>query len=472
MATAMIIRKETDELWTGKDNLEQRMSYFLGNDFLSDVTFLVGEEKKRIPGHKFIMSSCSWDFYNALHLLEIDNNELPIQDVTESAFMEFLEFCYTGKVNLTFQNVISVLKLAYRFHMTALVKICERKIGRMVGKKSCMKVFRQCLFIPGDSSLRVKLLKLIVKHFDFLFHDTSSMDNFKALPLATVNELAGLLKVWLNDKMLLFEALIQWAVANLDFATKNTPQNLRKCLGESFYKISFEGMKIEQFAEIVVKYPGIFSHEEVTTIFEQIKKIEKIKASSKKPEPVQSAQLPTASGSTALVDSEEMLISFKDSLPEELIQVSYLDKSPFKCLSCNFSIDFRISKSKTLLGFAMFVERNQVIQLQSYKLGTTNYNSCYPYLPVQVRTNKRHQFDRLYDLVLIEFTKVDHYISANKCYTLSATFKSLLPVASESVLKPTDDLELQRCKNCELIPFIYVGEQPNIIGKIKNLFEI
>ena len=59
-----------------------RIEVLFNRYFLSDVTFIVGREQKRIPAHKFILSIGSPVFYSMLHGgFATTQNEIKVPDI-------------------------------------------------------------------------------------------------------------------------------------------------------------------------------------------------------------------------------------------------------------------------------------------------------------------------------------------------------------------------------------------------------
>ena len=52
------------------------------------------------------------------------NGPIPIQDTTKEAFSAVLQYLYTDEVDLTDSNVLDVLRLAHRCHLTRLCREC------------------------------------------------------------------------------------------------------------------------------------------------------------------------------------------------------------------------------------------------------------------------------------------------------------------------------------------------------------
>ncbi|GAB0095952.1 hypothetical protein DMENIID0001_113930 [Sergentomyia squamirostris] len=121
-----------DISWEENREALEDFSFFINNEVAADIWFVVGPEKRRIPGHKIYLMSCSKEFSNALCPFRVDRDELPIEDVSYDDFLIFLQYCYTWKINnfsqLNSGTKTAILKLAYRFDMQHLKEICEKEM--------------------------------------------------------------------------------------------------------------------------------------------------------------------------------------------------------------------------------------------------------------------------------------------------------------------------------------------------------
>ncbi|GAB0087222.1 hypothetical protein DMENIID0001_015060 [Sergentomyia squamirostris] len=253
-----------EELWKeNPETHEDRFSYLLGNKAYADMVFIVGKEKSEVVGHKLILSTCSMELHS--HLLI--NNFLNIDDVPVDAFMDFLNYCYTGRIICNADKVMDILKLGYRFNMRNLVKICELKAIDMLNEKTCMEFYRNSDFLPKDSALKMNILHFIARNFRKVIEDDSMMSIFKDLPLSDFKEIQNCMQKNTSGSVefLLFDVLMEWAKNSCEKAEiECSSENLRKSLGEVFEKIRFQLFEIGQLLEIAAKYPGLLSYTELS----------------------------------------------------------------------------------------------------------------------------------------------------------------------------------------------------------------
>ncbi|GAB0089149.1 BTB domain-containing protein [Sergentomyia squamirostris] len=406
------IQPNAEEVWNKERGpVIERLSYFVNNEFLSDMTFVVGrgEEKTRVPGHRFILSTCSWEFYNALYLLQLDNDEIPIEDADLDSFLTFLKYCYTGKIALYWnvEETVTILKLAHRFHMEHLIESCETHITEVNTGKNCICWYKECNFLPKESKLRSCMLSVIARNFWFCIQDQSQMELFKDLPLKDVREIVSNDQLTC-DEMQLFDALMKWASHNCEkMNIPENPINLRIILKDVFYKIRFPNMNLSFiFLHILSQYPNLFSAKEISQLGLKIR------------------------GDLSICEDFSIIPRRYDTQEiKSFIDLSVIGKNVHPCFSNSlklegtsryFSTHFKFSADAgdhILTEIALVVRRDQVFKL------------CYYYICVQKRDEKpiifgpyttrpkgqsvctqisigpRYQINWDYDLVFLRFQK-------------------------------------------------------------------
>ncbi|GAB0091385.1 BTB domain-containing protein [Sergentomyia squamirostris] len=365
MATSLLLQSNSEgEVWCKERGaVKDRLSYFVGNEFLSDMIFVVGtgEEKIRIPGHKFILSTCSWDFYNALYLLQLDNNEVPIQDAGYDAFLLFLKYCYTGEIQFSdteLNHAIVVLKLAYRFKMEHLIGICEDRIckfSKVIIVRSAFWWLKQCSFLPEESKVMRYILSTIAENFVLLLNYRSNMDVFKNFPLTTVKKIV-FQKNLLCDEMQLFDILVKWA--NHNCQTKNidpSPINLRIMLKEVFYMIRFPAMKCIWFLNILSEYPNLLIHKEISEISTKMSGKESICQNFLTIPREQDTRIIKSSIDFSCIEMNKVLPCFSQIL-----------KFEGTCRYASVTYKIGTAQNSKLNGFAVVVRKNQEFKVRRY----------------------------------------------------------------------------------------------------------
>ncbi|XP_055705849.1 BTB/POZ domain-containing protein 6-like [Phlebotomus papatasi] len=373
-----------EAFWSELESIEERLSKFICNEFLSDMTFLVGKERKRVPGHKFILNSCSWQFYNAFNLLKLDKDEFLVEDVSYEAFLEFLKYCYTGKVDLDNENAIDIYILAQRFKIDPLLRLSEDHVSSKITGETCLKLYSEYLCIRENPFLNMKILDTIANNFSYLMRREDSVQAFIDLPLDALRKIAN--SDLECDEMQLFDSLMKWAIHNcIKTNIPPVPKNLRKILHDVFYKISLRSMKMKWILEILAKYPGLLMQSEIVDIYSLLEEKEKIYPKGNQ------CKLKFSINSLRIDISLGEMIN--PCFTKEL-QVNY-DWSSQNQIKFKSSI-----LTMTLLGYGFIVKRSQEIPNITYEIRCLDRN----FSITNVGTvEKRHRISWDYELVIVRF---------------------------------------------------------------------
>ncbi|XP_058444212.1 BTB/POZ domain-containing protein 3-like [Malaya genurostris] len=161
----------------------ERGEFLLNNQFMSDVIFLVGPDKQRIYGHKFILFRTSNYFFQLFTNSTV--NEFPIEDSDPNILLELLRFVYCGKIDLTSENVREIYNESKKFSLDKILEAVENFLNQTINSENVLcklidnrfykfkSIDRKCLKIICDDPfsyidqadfkrLDRKLLKLIV----------------------------------------------------------------------------------------------------------------------------------------------------------------------------------------------------------------------------------------------------------------------------------------------------------------------
>ncbi|KAK6039519.1 BTB/POZ domain protein, partial [Cooperia oncophora] len=81
-------------------------------DVLCDVTLVA--EGTRIKAHRIVLSTCS-DYFKAMftsNMAEIRKEEIEMVNVESGALIALIDFCYSGRIRISDNNVQSILPAA------------------------------------------------------------------------------------------------------------------------------------------------------------------------------------------------------------------------------------------------------------------------------------------------------------------------------------------------------------------------
>lgn len=238
-----------------------RNSFLFDKDFMSDCSFIVEEndQKIKVPAHKYILGGVCLDFYNLFYLMEADTNEIPITDVSVSHFKVFLKYIYTGKTELTMDNIRDVLKLVGRFSIKCFKDYCEEFLSEQLSSSTYFKImddFSEEISSNGMQQFHLACLRQMTGE------DLLKSQSFLEIKLETLAIILGSDQSRVKE-IDLFLAASKWA-ANHCEQTGLTPnsENKRSVLGKTFMDIRFGSMTAEEFAQCIEDDPILTTSEE------------------------------------------------------------------------------------------------------------------------------------------------------------------------------------------------------------------
>ena len=90
------------------------------NIFCDFKLIVDGEE---FPVHRVIMAACSNTFRNMM-IENTSNNQMTLQDVSKHELQVLIDFAYSGKLEVTVDNVLYIMSLLDKYKMTEAFKLC------------------------------------------------------------------------------------------------------------------------------------------------------------------------------------------------------------------------------------------------------------------------------------------------------------------------------------------------------------
>lgn len=104
--------------------LSSDMEHLYLNNIGADIHFTFIDSAKRLPAHKILLAKSSPVFKTAFYGSMPIDGEMLIDDVPADDFEVFLQFFYLNNVQLTMDNVQSVMELAHKFEFVHCMNIC------------------------------------------------------------------------------------------------------------------------------------------------------------------------------------------------------------------------------------------------------------------------------------------------------------------------------------------------------------
>ncbi|XP_069102827.1 BTB/POZ domain-containing protein 3-like isoform X1 [Argopecten irradians] len=220
------------------------MGHLFDQEIATDVTFIVGKEKKRISAHKFVLVNRSIVFNGVCK----EKSEIEIPDTTADVFTKFLHFLYTDKLDLTEQSVVAVHSLA-REYMVDIDQAVSAFLQTNMSTANVCNLLHESHEYADDI--------MIVKCIKFMCIPENAKkvlqsDSFVDLCSECVRRITQSTELDAEEGTV-YAAMMKWAECEcVRKGEKNTSENKRKVLGDIFFTIRFPFMKRDFFLDTVL----------------------------------------------------------------------------------------------------------------------------------------------------------------------------------------------------------------------------
>ncbi|XP_068129605.1 kelch-like protein 24a [Hyperolius riggenbachi] len=171
-------------------------------DTLCDVTIVT--EGRRFLCHRVVLASVS-PYFRAMFtscMVESQQGEVSLLDVSTSIIETILHFIYTGEAAITLDNVEDLFTVSSRLQITAMQEQCSRFLIKVLNHENCFWTYRLA-FTHNHS----RLLEMAMKYISW--HITSLSDHEDLLNL----EQGEIIKILSSDQLMVSSELSVYHVA-------------------------------------------------------------------------------------------------------------------------------------------------------------------------------------------------------------------------------------------------------------------
>lgn len=188
----------SNQLLKGLNQLRQRHE-------LCDVELCAG--KNRVSAHRVVLSACS-PYFNAMFtgkLLESQKQVIYLKDIDESALHILVDFAYTGKAQVTQENVQVLLPAANMLQLNRVKEICCHFLSQQLHPSNCLGISK---FAEAYScqSLQKRSRKYIQDHFQ----EVIQYEEYLLLSPCQLTDLLRDDNLNVVSEQVVFEAVLSW----------------------------------------------------------------------------------------------------------------------------------------------------------------------------------------------------------------------------------------------------------------------
>nr|XP_060627000.1 kelch repeat and BTB domain-containing protein 3 [Anolis sagrei ordinatus]XP_060627001.1 kelch repeat and BTB domain-containing protein 3 [Anolis sagrei ordinatus]XP_060627002.1 kelch repeat and BTB domain-containing protein 3 [Anolis sagrei ordinatus] len=196
---------------------------FREQNIFYDFKILVKDEV--IPCHRCVLAACS-DFFRAMfevNMKERDDGSVTISNLSPKAVKAFLDYAYTGRTEITNDNVEMFFQLSSFLQVSRLSKACSDFLIKNIDLVNCL----QLLSISesyGSTQLFNRTLEYARQHFSLLLQSADFLEmHFEILQKCLEAD-----ELNVPDEESVLKAVFWWTKHNLETRLKRLPQLMKK----------------------------------------------------------------------------------------------------------------------------------------------------------------------------------------------------------------------------------------------------
>lgn len=227
------------------------------NSTITDVQFIFSDEKKTIAANKCLLAVASPVFERMFYGQLKESGDVDIVDATHDAFLEFLQFFYCDKFELSTDNISEVLTLADKYDVTGLINLCVQFLEYHLSIETVCWVY--------DLALMFDLSHLINLCKEKISFETVSIFTSQSFLTCGSNILSRILEMdeLSCDEIFVFHRVMEWATEACRRSNiEPTAANKKLELGPNFDLIRFPTMTSEQYS-VCIAEDGLFDGSEL-----------------------------------------------------------------------------------------------------------------------------------------------------------------------------------------------------------------
>ncbi|XP_071990321.1 kelch repeat and BTB domain-containing protein 3 [Engystomops pustulosus] len=196
---------------------------FREQNIFFDFNIIVKEES--IPCHRCVLAASS-DFFRAMfevNMRERDGGNVTISNLSPNAVKAFLDYAYTGKAEITEENVDRLFQMSSFLQVPLLAKACSDFLIKTIDISNCLQLL-SLSDSYGSSRLFQCALHFALRHFSLL---TQSLD-FLELNVGVLEKCLEDDDLNVPDEEFVLMAILAWTKYNSEKREKFFPQLMRK----------------------------------------------------------------------------------------------------------------------------------------------------------------------------------------------------------------------------------------------------
>ncbi|CAC5391020.1 BTBD3_6 [Mytilus coruscus] len=248
--------------WQSGRSIAECNRYMFAHQLGCDVKFLVGNDSKPIPAHKYVLASRSSVFFAMFYgAVAEKNEEIPIPDIEPEVFSTLLKYLYYEDLAVSGEQTASLLYAANKYCVTKVVRKCRKLLQEALTVDTvCSTMESAHLF--DDHELHKKCLEMILLEPQKCLQSEAFLHLCPdcLMPIISSDDL-------IIDEATVLNVLLKWAETECRRQQLTVSDvNIKNVLGKVLYEVRFPVMDIQFFADNVGKR-DILSKSERISVF-------------------------------------------------------------------------------------------------------------------------------------------------------------------------------------------------------------
>ena len=189
---------------------------------LCDVVLRIGDE--HIPTHRAVLAACSQYFYAMFtgDLVESRQKFITMKDVEPFVMQTLVEFAYTGKINITVENVQLLLATACLFQFQEVRDLCCKFLESQLEPSNCLGI-RKFAEAHGCIAFLSNVDKFVLENFK----EVLKSEEYALLPVELLVKVIESNDLNVAAEEEVYEAVMAWVKHDLPNRSSQLPDLIK-----------------------------------------------------------------------------------------------------------------------------------------------------------------------------------------------------------------------------------------------------
>ncbi|XP_048245042.1 BTB/POZ domain-containing protein 6-like isoform X1 [Haliotis rufescens] len=249
--------------WQGGKTVTECNLHMLNTEDFCDVTFRVGSEKQVVRAHRYVLVSRSCVFHAMFCGPLAETGEVTIPDIEADIFKEFLRYVYTDQATIDAETVTGLKYTSRKYSLDALYKLCETFLEQSLSEDNVCQILEEC-HCYGELDVEQKVLEILTQGGK----EVIQSPGFVKLCSDCMNKFVRSDGLYLKEEDV-FDAVLSWTKERCrEEGWIDTPENIRRLLGDMRYEIRFTSIPLEYLVKVVGR-SGVLTGDERIRIMDR-----------------------------------------------------------------------------------------------------------------------------------------------------------------------------------------------------------